>query len=75
MVKKFVNHSMEEYNNRWEYILQRDLNNSSDSEVDKVTRNNQETQEVLNAGIAQLVERNLAKVEVEGSNPFSRSKE
>ncbi len=66
---------MEEYNNRWEYILQRDLNNSSDSEVDKVTRNNQETQEVLNAGIAQLVERNLAKVEVEGSNPFSRSKE
>ena len=75
MVKKFVNRSMEEYNNRWEYILQRDLNNSSDSEVDKVTRNNQETQEVLNAGIAQLVERNLAKGEVEGSNPFSRSKE
>jgi hypothetical protein len=26
------------------------------------------------AGIAQLVERNLAKVEVEGSSPFSRSK-
>jgi hypothetical protein len=25
------------------------------------------------AGIAQLVERNLAKVEVEGSSPFSRS--
>ena len=25
------------------------------------------------AGIAQLVERNLAKVEVDGSNPFSRS--
>ena len=75
MVKIFVNRSMEEYNNRWDYILQRDLNNSSDSEVDKVTRNNQETQDVLNAGIAQLVERNLAKVEVEGSNPFSRSKE
>ena len=27
----------------------------------------------MNAGIAQLVERNLAKVEVEGSSPFSRS--
>ena len=27
-----------------------------------------------NAGIAQLVERNLAKVEVEGSRPFSRSR-
>ena len=27
-----------------------------------------------NAGIAQLVERNLAKVEVDGSRPFSRSK-
>lgn len=27
----------------------------------------------LNAGIAQLVERHLAKVQVEGSNPFSRS--
>jgi hypothetical protein len=27
-----------------------------------------------NAGIAQLVERNLAKVEVAGSNPVSRSK-
>ena len=26
-----------------------------------------------NAGIAQLVERNLAKVEVDGSRPFSRS--
>ncbi len=26
------------------------------------------------AGIAQLVERNLAKVEVDGSRPFSRSK-
>ena len=25
------------------------------------------------AGVAQLVERNLAKVEVEGSRPFSRS--
>ena len=30
---------------------------------------------VVDAGIAQLVERNLAKVEVEGSRPFSRSKE
>ena len=29
---------------------------------------------VVNAGIAQLVERNLAKVEVEGSRPFSRSR-
>ena len=28
----------------------------------------------LFAGIAQLVERNLAKVEVDGSRPFSRSK-
>jgi hypothetical protein len=28
-----------------------------------------------NAGIAQLVERNLAKVEVAGSSPVSRSKE
>src|SRR5690349_18171073 len=27
----------------------------------------------IDAGIAQLVERNLAKVEVEGSSPFSRS--
>ena len=27
-----------------------------------------------NAGIAQLVERNLAQVEVEGSRPFSRSR-
>ena len=26
------------------------------------------------AGVAQLVERNLAKVEVDGSNPFARSK-
>ena len=25
------------------------------------------------AGVAQLVERNLAKVEVDGSNPFARS--
>ena len=29
---------------------------------------------VDNAGVAQLVERNLAKVEVTGSNPASRSK-
>ena len=28
----------------------------------------------LDAGIAQLVEHDLAKVGVEGSNPFSRSK-
>src|SRR2546427_86356 len=28
---------------------------------------------MIQAGIAQLVERNLAKVEVDGSNPFSRS--
>jgi hypothetical protein len=28
---------------------------------------------LFDAGIAQLVERNLAKVEVEGSSPFSRS--
>ena len=28
-----------------------------------------------NAKVAQLVERNLAKVEVEGSNPFFRSRE
>ena len=27
------------------------------------------------AGVAQLVERDLPKVDVEGSNPFSRSKE
>ncbi len=27
----------------------------------------------LNAGVAQLVKRNLAKVEVDGSNPFARS--
>ncbi len=27
-----------------------------------------------NAGVAQLVERNLAKVEVTGSNPVTRSK-
>ena len=26
------------------------------------------------AGVAQLVERNLAKVEVDGSNPFTRSR-
>jgi len=28
----------------------------------------------MNAGVAQLVERDLAKVEVAGSNPVSRSK-
>ena len=31
-------------------------------------------QKIFNAGIAQLVERNLAKVEVAGSSPVSRSK-
>ena len=30
---------------------------------------------MLNAGIAQLVERNLAKVDVAGSSPVSRSSE
>ena len=29
---------------------------------------------MIHAGIAQLVERNLAKVEVDGSRPFSRSR-
>ena len=29
---------------------------------------------LVKAGVAQLVERNLAKVEVDGSNPFARSK-
>ena len=28
----------------------------------------------LNAGVTQLVECNLAKVDVEGSNPFARSR-
>ena len=30
--------------------------------------------DLTHAGVAQLVERNLAKVEVDGSNPFARSK-
>ncbi len=30
--------------------------------------------QIFDAGVAQLVERNLAKVDVEGSSPFSRSK-
>ena len=29
----------------------------------------------INAGVAQLVERQFAKLEVEGSNPFTRSKQ
>ena len=29
---------------------------------------------LVNAGLAQLVERNFAKVKVDGSNPLSRSK-
>ena len=46
----------EAYENRWKYILCRDLKEekketSSDSEVDKVTRYNEETQEVKNAGM------------------------
>ena len=45
--------SQEEYDNRWDAIFQRDLpkKENSDSEVDKVTRNNQETQSVKNAGM------------------------
>ena len=41
--------SQEEYDNRWDAIFQRDLpkQENDDSEVDKITRNNQETQEVL----------------------------
>lgn len=45
--------TQEEYDNRWDAIFSRDLKEekSGDSEVDKVTRNNQETQEVKNAGM------------------------
>lgn len=43
--------SQEEYDSRWDAIFQRDLPKVSESEVDKVTRNNQETQEVKNAGM------------------------
>ena len=45
--------SQEEYDNRWDAIFQRDLpkRENGDSEVDKVTRNNQETQLVKNAGM------------------------
>jgi len=39
--------SQDEYDNRWDNIFSRDLKEVKDSEVDKVTRNNQETQEVL----------------------------
>lgn len=43
--------SQDEYDKRWDAIFQRDLPKESDSEVEKVTRNNQETQEVKNAGM------------------------
>lgn len=43
--------SQEEYDNRWDNIFSRDLKEEKESEVDKVTRNNQETQEVKNAGM------------------------
>jgi hypothetical protein len=43
--------SQDEYDSRWDAIFQRDLPKVSESEVDKVTRNNQETQEVKNAGM------------------------
>jgi len=44
--------SQEEYDNRWDNIFSRDLKeDKKDSDVDKVTRNNQETQEVKNAGM------------------------
>jgi len=37
--------SQQEYDNRWDNIFSRDL---KDEKEDKVTRNNEETQEVLN---------------------------
>ena len=40
--------SQHEYDNRWDAIFGRDLKNESDSETDKVTRYNEETQEVKN---------------------------
>lgn len=44
--------SQEEYDNRWDNIFSRDLKEEKkESEADKVTRNNQETQEVKNAGM------------------------
>ena len=44
--------SQEEYDNRWDNIFSRDLKEEKkDYEVDKVTRNNKETQEVKNAGM------------------------
>lgn len=44
--------SQEEYDKRWDAIFQRDLpKENGDSEIDKVTRNNQETQEAKNAGM------------------------
>lgn len=40
--------SQHEYDNRWDAIFGRDLENESNSETDKVTRYNEETQEVKN---------------------------
>lgn len=40
--------SQHEYDNRWDAIFGRDLEKESDSETDKVTRYNEETQEVKN---------------------------
>jgi hypothetical protein len=38
--------NQDEYEKRWDYIFSRDL--KKDESEEKVTRNNQETQEVLN---------------------------
>ena len=40
--------SQHEYDNRWDAIFGRDLEKESNSETDKVTRYNEETQEVKN---------------------------
>lgn len=44
--------SEEEYRTRWDAIFGRDLQENVDSEVDKPTRNNTETQEALNQTVS-----------------------
>lgn len=44
--------SEEEYRTRWDVIFGRDLQENVDSEVDKPTRNNTETQEALNQTVS-----------------------
>lgn len=44
--------SVEEYNNRWDAIFARDNQDEIDGEMDKLTRNNEETQQALTNGKA-----------------------